>query len=258
MRQVCFVAAAVCIGAAMLGGCTCDCVKKPEKVNVYKIDPNAHLAVMSAPRTDIDWWMPRHKAILEQIKQGPVDLIFIGDSITHGWVSDGKDVWPKYYANRNAVNMGFGGDQTQQVLWRLNNGEIDGISPKLAVLMIGTNNANGDYFTGKQIGEGIIAICQKLRKDLPQTKILILAIFPRDEKPSSPLRKKNAEASVFASTIADNKWIYYLDINDKFLEQDGTLSKDIMPDLLHPNAKGYQIEAEAIEPMVKKLMGEKK
>ena len=111
-----------------------------------------------------------------------------------------------------------------------------GISPKLAIILIGTNNSNGTDNTAKEIGEGIIAICQKLRNDLPNTKILILAIFPRGEKPSAQ-RQKNAEASKLASAIADNKWIYYLDINDKFLDKDGTLPKDIMPDYLHPKQK---------------------
>jgi lysophospholipase L1-like esterase len=248
MRLITFAFAAVCISCVTL----CGCAKKVEKVNAYKIEPNAHSAVTPVPRSD-EWWTKRHQAVLDRVKQGNVNLIFIGDSITQGWEGDGKEVWDKYYAKRNAINMGFNGDHTQHVLWRFENGEIDGISPKLAVVMIGTNNSNNNDNTSKEIGEGIIAICQELRKDLPKTKILILAIFPRGEKPS-PQREKNAEASRLASTIADNKWIYYLDINDKFLDKDGTLSKDIMPDYLHPNAKGYEIEAEAIEPMVKKLM----
>jgi len=252
MRRMFFVVAAGCISIVMFSGC----VQNAEKVAVYKITPNAHLAVTPAPRPEIDWWMPRHQAVVDRVKQGNIDMIFIGDSITHGWEGGGKAIWDKYYANRNAVNMGFSGDRTEHVLWRLDNGEIAGISPKLTVIMIGTNNSGGD-FTAKQIGEGIIAICHKLRKDLPQTKILILAIFPRGEKPSYQ-REINAGASKLASTIVDNKWIYYMDINDKFLDKDGTLPKEIMPDFLHPNEKGYQIEAEAIEPMVKKLMGEKK
>ena len=149
--------------------------------------------------------------------------------------------------------MGFGGDRTQHVLWRFDHGEIDGISPKLAVLLIGVNNEPN---TDQEVSDGIKAVCAKMRTKLPDTKILILAIFPRDEKPSAQ-REKNAKASELASQIADGKHIYYLNINDKFLGADGTLSKDIMPDLLHPNEKGYKIWAEAIEPTVKELMGEK-
>jgi beta-glucosidase len=250
-----FFAAAVCVYCVMIGGCNSNCIKA-KNVYAYKIALNAHSAVTPVANSD-DWWTKRHQTILDRVKQGHVDMILVGDSITHGWEGEGKATWDKYYATRNAVNMGFSGDRTQHVLWRLDNGEIAGINPKLAIIMIGTNNSNGNDNTSKEIGEGIIAICQKLRKDLPQTKILILAIFPRNEKPCVQ-REKNAEASKLASTVADNKWIYYMDINEKFLDKDGMLPKDIMPDLLHPNAKGYQIEAETIEPMVKKLMGETK
>jgi lysophospholipase L1-like esterase len=240
--------AVLCAGS-MLSGCA---GWRGEKIDVYKIEPNANSAVTPIPRQD-DWWIKRHQAIVEHDKQDNPQIIFIGDSITHGWEDQGKKVWQKYYAGRNAVNMGFGGDRTQNVLWRLENGEIEGISPKLAIVMIGTNNSNGNDNTAKEISEGIIAICRQLRHKLPHTKILILAIFPRGEKPSAQ-REKNAEASKLASTIADNKWIYYLDINDKFLAMDGTLSRNIMPDFLHPNEKGYVIWAEAMEPTINKLL----
>jgi beta-glucosidase len=204
------------------------------------------------------WWTVRHEQVLNRIQRGKVDLIFVGDSITHGWEKSGqgKKVWDRYYAHRNPVNMGFDGDKTQHVLWRFDNGEIDGISPKLAVLMIGTNNSNGQDNTAEEIADGIKAICAKIRHKLPKTKILMLGIFPRGATPS-PQRQKNAMASRLASQIADHEMIYYLNINDHFLEADGTLSTDIMPDLLHPNEKGYEIWADAIEPTVAKLMGEK-
>lgn len=203
------------------------------------------------------WWTLRHNAVNERVKQGNVDLIFIGDSITHSWEGGGKELWAKYYAPRNAVNMGFSGDRTQHVLWRLDNGNIDGISPKAAVIMIGTNNSNGNDNTAEEIADGIIAICKKLRKELPKTKILLLAVFPRGEKPS-PQREKNAKASELAAKIADGKMIHYLDIGPKFLEPDKSLTKEIMPDYLHLTPKGYKIWAEATEPKLKELMGEKK
>jgi len=214
-----------------------------------------HSAV--APVHRMQWWGARHEAVKERVQQGDVDLLMIGDSITHGWESGGKELWEKHYAPRKAVNMGFSGDRTQHVLWRLDHGEIDGISPKLAVIMIGTNNSNGEDNTAEEIADGIKAICAKLRAELRKTKILILAIFPRGPQPS-PQREKNARASELASKIADGKMIHYLDINAKFLEPDGTLSKEIMPDYLHPNTKGYQIWAEAMEPKIAELMGEKK
>ncbi len=188
-------------------------------------------------------------------KQGHVDLIMIGDSITHGWEGAGKDVWNKYYGKRHALNLGIGGDQTQHVLWRLDHGNIDGISPKLAVLMIGTNNSGSN--SPEQIAEGVRAIVDKLRAKLPQTKVLVLAIFPRGPDNHDPLRQVNAKANRIISKLADGRTVFYLDIGPKFLQADGTLSHEIMPDLLHPNAKGYEIWAEAIEPTVAKLMGEK-
>jgi beta-glucosidase len=202
------------------------------------------------------WWTLRNDAVNERVKQGNVDLLLIGDSITHGWEGGGKKYWDKYYAPRNAINMGFSGDRTQHVLWRLDHGHLEGISPKLAVLMIGTNNSNRSDNTAEEIADGIIAICKKFRTKSPKTKILILAIFPRGPKPSAQ-RQKNAKASLLASKIADDKMIHYLDINDKFLTKDGLLTKNIMPDFLHPNEAGYKIWAEAIEPKVAELMGDK-
>ncbi|UCG57559.1 MAG: DUF1080 domain-containing protein [Phycisphaerales bacterium] len=212
-----------------------------------------HSAVSPAHRHS--WWTLRNDAVNERVKHGNVDLLFIGDSITHGWEGGGKKYWDQYYAPRNAVNMGFGGDRTQHVLWRLDNGHLEGISPKLAVLMIGTNNSNGNDNTAEEIADGIVAICNRLRTKCPKTRILILAIFPRGPEPSAQ-RQKNAEASLLASKIADGKMIHYLDINDKFLGEDGSLSKEIMPDHLHPNEAGYKIWAQAIEPKVAELMGE--
>lgn len=211
-----------------------------------------HDAVKPVPREG--GWMARHNSFNERVKQGKVDLIFIGDSITQGWEGAGKEVWAKYYTPRNAVNLGIGGDRTQHVLWRLDNGNIEGIQPKLAVIMIGTNNSGTN--TAEQIGDGITAIVEKLRKQLPETKILILGIFPRGADNANPQRQKNNAANAIAAKLADDKMIAYLDIGPAFLADDGTLSKEIMPDLLHLSPKGYQIWAESIEEHVKKMMGE--
>jgi lysophospholipase L1-like esterase len=216
----------------------------------------APTTVTPEPRPD-KWWTDRDASFNERVKKGDVDLIFIGDSITQGWEGAGKDVWAKYYGNRKAVNLGIGGDRTQHVLWRLDHGNVDGISPKLAVLMIGTNNSNGEDNTAEEIGAGIEAIVKKLRAKLPQTKVLVLAIFPRREKPH-PQREKNAKASAIAAKLADNQNVFFMDIGDKFLTPDGTLTKEIMPDALHLSTQGYEIEAAAIEPKVAELLGEKK
>lgn len=219
-------------------------------------DAQPNVAVTPAARADA-WWQQRNESMNARAKKGNVDLIFIGDSITHGW-EGAADTWNKVYGKRNAVNLGIGGDQTAHVLWRLDHGNIDGIAPKLAVIMIGTNNAgHTPHQSPEQIAAGVKAIVDKLRAKLPQTKVLVLAIFPRGADNNDPLRQINAKTNEIIAKLADNQAVFYLDIGPKFVAADGTLSKDIMPDLLHLSAKGYVIWAEAIEPMVAKLMGEK-
>jgi len=215
-------------------------------------DKPQHSAVRPEPRQGA--WMTRHQRFNERVKQGNVDLIFIGDSITQGWEGPGKDVWEQFYGKRNAVNLGISGDRTQHVLWRLDNGNINGISPKLAVVMIGTNNS-GDN-SPEEIADGITAIVHKLRAKLPNTKVLILGIFPRGADPSDARRKVNEKTNEIVKKLADNKTVFYQDLSEAFLEDDGTLSRMIMPDLLHLSKQGYTIWAETIEPNVKKLMGE--
>lgn len=236
--------------------------------NPCDVKLGSHDAVTPADRDSDEGWMPRHNAMLERIKQGNVDLIMVGDSITHRWEMAGKPVWDQYYTDRNAVNLGIGGDRTQHVLWRLENGEVNDINPKLAVLMIGTNNSNREDNTAEQIADGVKAVVCQLRTRMPNTKILVLAIFPRG---SAEQRKdkiqngtynsqwaKNDKANKIVSKIADKKMIYYLDINKKFLNKKGEITRDVMPDLLHLSQKGYEIWAEAMEPMIKKLTKEKK
>lgn len=240
----------ILIAAMVLSMFLCGCAVK-EPVKEYHITQGSHLAVKPFPRDFEPWWMQRHQAVLDRIRQGNVDIIMIGDSITQGWEINGKNVWNKYYQSRNAVNLGFNGDGTQHVLWRLQNGEIEGISPCLAVVMIGTNNSGSS--NGREIADGIILICQELRRKLPSTKILLLSIFPRDDADSNS-RLINAQASLIVSNIADNRWIYYLDINSYFLDAKAELPKEMMPDKLHPNENGYQIWAQSMEPMIVKLI----
>jgi beta-glucosidase len=180
----------------------------------------------------------------------------IGDSITHSWESGGKKVWKEYYADRNTLNLGFSGDRTEQVLWRLAHGAVEDISPKLVVVMIGTNNAGHRQDPADETAAGVEAIVKDLRQRLPETKILLLGIFPRGEKPDDKLRQLNVDTNKIIAKLADDEQVYYLDLSDTFLTDDGTLPKAIMPDSLHPNAKGYQMWAEAMEPMISKLMGE--
>lgn len=200
-------------------------------------------------------WKKRHDSFNARVKEGNADLLFIGDSITQGWEGSGKEVWKKHYEGRHAVNLGIGGDRTQHVLWRLENGNLENIHPKLAVLMIGTNNSGTN--SSAEIAAGITAIVKKLRDTLPQTKVLVLAVFPRGADAKDTKRQVNEGANALVAKLADDKNVFYLDIGKSFLAEDGTLSKEIMPDLLHLSPKGYQIWADSIESQVVTLMGEK-
>ena len=213
-----------------------------------------HDAIKPVPRQG--GWMKRHESFNKRVSQGDVDLVFIGDSITQGWEGRGKNVWEKFYGKRNAVNLGIGGDRTQHVIWRLDNGNLDGISPKAAVIMIGTNNAGSN--SSEQIAEGVSAIVKQIRKKSPQTQILLLAVFPRGNDKADKLRQVNAGANAVFAKLDDGSHVHYLDIGQKFLKQDGTLAREIMPDLLHLSEKGYTIWAESIEQELTGLLGEKK
>lgn len=211
-----------------------------------------HSAIKPVPREG--GWMTRHESFNKRVKEGNVDLLFIGDSITQGWEGSGQKVWKEFYGDRNAVNLGIGGDRTQHVLWRLDNGNIEGISPKAAVIMIGTNNSRDN--TPEQIADGVTRIVQKLRKQLPKTKILLLAVFPRGESPTDARRQVNEKTNAMIEKLSKDDMVTYLDIGPKFLAEDGTLSRKIMPDLLHLSPAGYVIWAESIEPELAKLLGD--
>ena len=220
------------------------------------VDKNTQAeSIAPTPRQTSEWWQARHDEKVKEIQQGDVDLLMIGDSITHSWEKSGKEVWEKFYKQRKAANIGFSGDRTQHVIWRLQNGEVDDISPKLAVVMIGTNNT-GHRDPSQDTALGIETIVKELRTRLPETKILLLAIFPRSATTDDELRKLNDATNGIISGFSDDEHVFYLDINNAFLDEEGNLSKDIMPDFLHPNANGYQIWATAMEPMIQKLIGE--
>ncbi len=217
----------------------------------------ANTAIEPAPRDER--WVARHEGFVAEARQGGIDVLFLGDSITDGWRTRGKEIWDREYAPLKAANFGIGGDRTQHVLWRLRNGEAEGYQPKAVVLMIGTNNTGFESDgttprnTTPEIVEGVTTIVQDLRKDFPNAKILLLAIFPRAEKDSAR-RAQVTEINRSIAKLHDGRNIHYLDIGAKFLDADGTLPTDIMPDLLHPNEKGYQIWADAIREPLKALL----
>ncbi len=187
---------------------------------------------------------------------GPCDIAFIGDSITQGWEGAGKNVWQKYYGNRKALNFGVGGDRTQHVLWRFEHGQLEGIKPKVTVLMIGTNNSNKEDNTEAEILAGVTAIVNQIRERTPDTKLLLVSIFPR-AKTFSPQRGKILQVNQALEKLADNKSIYWVDFGSQLIETDGSISPGMMHDALHPGERGYEIWAEAIEPMLKEFLAGK-
>lgn len=209
-----------------------------------------------------------HASFNEISRQGQAPLVFLGDSITQGWNTEGKAVWDQYWAPLGAVNFGIGGDRTEHILWRLANGNYDGLKPKLTVLLIGTNNTGhqgrpmaehgGAVYssTAEETAAGVTEIVKVLKAKQPQMKILLLAIFPRGETPDDQKRRQNEKTNELIAKLDDGKTVFFMNINEDFLTADGTLSKDIMPDLLHPNEKGYEIWSKAIEARVKELMAE--
>lgn len=223
-----------------------------------------NLAIDPKPRDA--GWMKRHESFNAISKKGEAQLVFLGDSITQGWEKNGKDVWAKTWEPLKAANFGIGGDRTEHVIWRLQNGNFDGIKPKLVVLMIGTNNTGHQgrpaaehggvaYASSpEQTAEGVKMILDILGKKLPEAKVLLLGIFPRGATKEDAMRKQNVATNNLISGLADNKRVYYMDIGNTFLKPDGTLPKEIMPDLLHLSAQGYQMWADAIEGKVKELM----
>jgi len=209
----------------------------------------------------------RHQGFVDIAMKGNIDLLFVGDSITDFWRRDyqagatgsqpltGLPVWNETFGKFNSANFGIAGDTTQGVLWRMQNGELEGFKAKLIVLMLGTNNINRN--PNDDIVEGDRLIVEEFKKRQPQAKVLILGIFPRQAAPDNPFRPTIKEINSKLAKIADNKQVFYLDIGDKFLTADGTLTTEIMQDGLHPTTKGYQIWADATLPRVKELMGVK-
>ena len=212
-------------------------------------------AAMPTPQTQ-SWWSTRHARAVARLQQGPVDLLFIGDSITQGWEEDGRRVWDTFYGRRRAMNLGFNSDQTDNVLWRLHHGEIDGITPKLAIVMIGTNNTTMREDPPDHTAAGIQAVLTTLRTRLPQTKILLLALFPRGASSDDLNRLVNQAVNERLRPFADQRHVFFLDLGPHFLDKAGRLSEEVMPDALHPNERGYRLWAEGMEDLVKTLLGE--
>jgi lysophospholipase L1-like esterase len=200
-------------------------------------------------------WMVFHEADLKRAKQGGVDLLFLGDSLTQGWTGAGKELWDKTFAPLNAANFGIGGDKTGNVLWRLDHGEVDGLSPKVVVLMIGVNNLWSGKNTGEEIAGGIRSIVEKLRAKLPQTKVLILGVLPIGDKSEDVGRIKAKEINDHAAKLDDGAMVRFADFGAKLLQKNGRLLDGAyLPDHLHLTAKGYDVLAQELLPMVMEMM----
>jgi beta-glucosidase len=172
-------------------------------------------------------------------------------------VNTGRDTWDSYYAKRNAVNLGISTNNTQNELWQLEHGNIDGITPKLAIVLAGTGNAVSGG-SAEDAAAGVKAIVDTLRAKLPKTKVLLLALFPRGETKDFPTRVANEKVNAIISNYGDGEMVFFLNINDRFVNEDGTIRKELYkPDMTHLESKGYAVWAETIEPTVADLMEDK-
>ncbi len=209
-----------------------------------------------------DWrvydWTARHRAASALMRSRNPDVVLVGDSITHFWGGEpvggrrtGAAEWDRFFAGRSVVNLGYGWDRTENVLWRLDNGEFEGATPKVVVLMIGTNNIGLN--TPEEIAAGVEAICTRVHERSPATKILLLAIFPRGQKPDAT-RARVDDVNRLLARLDAREEVTFLDIGARFLEADGSLSAEVMDDFLHPTAKGYAIWWEAMAPVLDRLL----
>ena len=215
------------------------------------------VAVESIDRMNEKWWKDRFEANQNEFKNNEIGLVLLGDSIIHGWDRSGdrNELYHKSFDAFKPANWGFGADRTEHVLWRLDNIGEGKTAPKLFMVMIGTNNVGHGKSNPDQTVEGIRLIIEKINKSWPQAKVLLLGVFPRGANNEDGMRKQVNLINDRLGALCDGKNIVYLNIGPNFLDKDGNLSKDIMPDLLHPNLKGCQIWADSVLPTIEKMFG---
>lgn len=216
-------------------------------------------ATVASPRRGHARFYELHSSFLKRTKEGPVGLLFIGDSITEGW-RKAPEVWKRYYEQYQPANFGISGDRTQYLLWRLKDGELDTITPRVVVVMIGTNNLR--HNTVADIVTGNARIVEYIRTKLPQTKVLLLAVFPR-----GPSKDKSGEitndgvarsqmideVNEGLAKLDDGVRVRFLNINSVFLDASGKIPTDIMPDQTHPSAAAYELWAKAMHPLLQEM-----
>ncbi|MBC2603383.1 GDSL-type esterase/lipase family protein [Puniceicoccus vermicola] len=209
-------------------------------------------AIEPAPRNT---WMDQHNRLLQVVERTPeAPLIFVGDSITRNWNSRGRDVWKERYADLPAINLGISGDKTENILWRLQHGALEGLSPKAVVVMAGTNNIHRD--DAEQIAEGVEAIVDEILERCPDGHILLIGIFPRSSNPRAPERVKIKEVNSTIAGLAAEPRVEFLDIGDLLLNEDGSMDRELFPDSLHPLSEGYVIWANAMAPQLDEWIGQ--
>ena len=248
--------------------------KTAKKANVLPADGGMKASTTATPRFNPkakrkNAWHKRYDAKLKQIAdyKNDVEIVFIGDSITHFWDTDaqkskrkygGLATYNKYFSKYKVINLGYGGDRTQHALWMAAKSPyLNNIKPKMVMVMIGTNSIAKNRATPAAAAAGVTKVVEALRARLPETKILLFGLFPREASAKHIYRKHIKDVNAVISKLADDKNVFYCDITDKFLDKNGTLSRSIMPDLLHPNDAGYEIWAQAMMPYVEKFVGKK-
>ena len=226
---------------------------------------NAFAAVRAVTPTAWDgnpngWQMKRHHEKMSVVTNGGAKVVFIGDSITHGWERRGKAQWQKYFADGKykALNLGTSADRTEHVLWRITEGrELDGYEAKCILLMIGTNNSGHFPFAKEPPIDtimGIRRILDVIREKQPKARVILTSIFPRGRDANDQYRRRNDVVNKEIATFADGRHIIWCDFSDKFLDAQGRLSRELFPDLLHPNARGYEIWASAVIPLIDRAL----
>ena len=214
-----------------------------------------HVNAAIVPATREGGFMDFHKQYVALIKQGKIDVVFTGDSITFQWRNVGKTVWDKYYGAMQAANFGHSGDGTQHLLWRLQNGECDGPAPKVVVLMIGTNNMGGNTYSVTDVAEGVTANVNELRKDWPTAKILLMGITPSGGSLPEK-RKKLDDVNRVIAKLDDGKHVFFMDIGPKFMDEKGFVPPSLIAGL-HPTAAGYEVWAAAMKDPLDNLLAGK-
>lgn len=247
-----------CAVALAIGVASCHAVSTPAPAAPVVAAPAVD-ASQPIPKAGNKRFFEMHESFLARAKAGPIGLLFLGDSITEGW-RKAPHIWEHYYGAYQPANFGISGDQTHHVIWRIENGELDGIAPKVVVLMIGTNNTS--QHNAAEIAAADSKIVQMLRTRLPATKVLLLAVFPRglDKNKDGTIDPRPHRMEIINAVnlelakLDDGQMVRFLNINASFLGNDGTIPRVIMPDQLHPNAAGYQLWADAMQPLLKGML----